>query len=245
VFAVIESDIFTAHESLHDTDDTASMGQQLHEIITMTGPTLVVEPIAHIQTRNRVGGEALARFPGAASTREWFELADQLGMRNDLELRILGDVIEQTPFARGFLSVNISTDALLDPRCLPLLQSVDGAELVVELTDTDSLSRTAELQRQLAAVRELGIRIAVHVSTLDAETNRLVAQLEPDLVKLDPSLSAALARGEIDTAAAQSFKTYCRRYGVFVVAVGVRSEAELVTLHGAGADAMQGRHLRL
>lgn len=239
---MIESDIYA--ESLHDTVTVEQMGQQLHDIITMTGPTLIVEPIAHIQTRNRVGGEALARFPGEASTLEWFDVAAELGLRNDLELRILGDVIEQTPFARGFLAVNISTDALLDPRCLPLLQTVDGAELVVELTDTDSISRTAEVQRQLAAVRELGIRIAVHVSTLDAETNRLITHLEPDLVKLDPSLSASLASGEIDTAAAQSFKTYCRRYGVFVVAVGVRSEAELVTLHGAGADAMQGRNLR-
>lgn len=241
---MIESDVVTESESRLAGATAASMHAQLHTIIA-TGPTLVVEPISHIQTRNRVGGEALARFPGPAGPLEWFQAAQSAGVRNDLELRILGDVIEQAAFASGFLAVNVSTDALLDPRCLSLLEVADGAELVIELTDTDSIGRTAELPRRLAAIRDLGVRLAVHVSTLDAETNRLVMQLEPDLVKLDPALSATLAMGGVDDAAAQSFKTYCRRYGVFVVAVGVQSEAELVTLHAAGADAVQGRNLHV
>jgi EAL domain-containing protein (putative c-di-GMP-specific phosphodiesterase class I) len=225
--------------------DVDRVRRQLVEIVSTTGPTLVVEPIVHIQSRTEVGGEALARFPGAIGTREWFRIADAFGVKTDLELRIISDVAEQAAAADGFLSANVSPETLFDPRCAEVLQQRTGAELVLELTDHESVPKLTVLRRHLDDLRNLGVRVAVHVSAFGVDTTRLLMLAAPDVVKLDPSLSAGLSQGAHDSTAASNFFAYCRHEGVFIVAVGVSSPRELLALHDRGVDAVQGRHLDL
>ena len=217
---------------------------ELYRLVSGTRPTVAVEPIVHIQSRTRVGGEALARFPGSASTKEWFDTADALGLKTELEMRIIEEVVRNTTVGRGFISVNVSPETLLDPRCLPLLASADGAELVVEMTDHESVPSLSLLRPHLDAIRDAGVRVAVHVSSFGTEITRLLMLTNPDVVKLDPPLSAAIVAGGHQTAAARNFFSYCRRHGVFIVAVGVGDD-DLAKLHDAGADAVQGRSLSI
>jgi EAL domain-containing protein (putative c-di-GMP-specific phosphodiesterase class I) len=225
--------------------DVDRLRRELAEIVATTGPSLVVEPIVHIQSRIEVGGEALARFPGSIGTREWFRIADAFGVKTDLELRIIADVAAQATSSEGFLSANVSPETLFDPRCADVLQRQTGAELVLELTDHESVPKLTVLRRHLDELRNLGVRVAVHVSSFGVDTTRLLMLAAPDVVKLDPSLSAGLSHGAHDSTAASNFFAYCRHEGVFVVAVGVCSPNELAALHDRGVDAAQGRHLDL
>ncbi|MCB0965269.1 MAG: EAL domain-containing protein [Ilumatobacter sp.] len=218
--------------------------EELYRLVSDTRPTVAVEPIIHIQSRTRVGGEALARFPGSASTHEWFRTADALGLKTELEMRIIEEVVRNSQTGRGFISVNVSPDTLLDPRCLPLLKSADGAELVVEMTDHESVPSLSLLRPHLDAIRDAGVRVAVHVSSFGTDITRLLMLTNPDVVKLDPPLSASIVAGGQQHASARNFFSYCRRHGVFIVAVGV-GDGDLPALHDAGADAVQGRQLSL
>ena len=218
--------------------------QELYRLVSDTRPTVAVEPIVHIQSRTRVGGEALTRFPGSASTQEWFSTAEALGLKTELEMRIIEEVVCNTTVRSGFISVNVSPATLLDPRCLPLLASADGAEVVVEMTDHESVPSLSLLRPHLDAIRDVGVRVAVHVSSFGTEITRLLMLTNPDVVKLDPPLSAAIVAGGHQTAAARNFFSYCRRHGVFIVAVGV-GDNDLAKLHDAGADAVQGRALSI
>jgi EAL domain-containing protein (putative c-di-GMP-specific phosphodiesterase class I) len=225
--------------------DVDRLRNELADIVATTGPTLVVEPIVHIQSRTQVGGEALARFPGSIATREWFAIADAFGVKTDLELRIISDVAAKATAADGFLSANVSPETLFDPRCADVLQQRTGAEVVLELTDHESVPKLTVLRRHLDDLRDLGVRVAVHVSSFGVDTTRLLMLAAPDVVKLDPSLSAGLSQGAHDSIAASNFFAYCRQEGVFVVAVGVTSKHELAALHDRGVDAAQGRQLDL
>ena len=214
---------------------------QFVDLINKMVPSIVFDPIVHIQSGAHVGDEALARFPGSATPAEWFRSAHALGVGDDLELRVLGEVIGRLDQRSGFVGVNVSPQVLVDPRCVDLLRASQGAELVVELTDQTAAPRLPVLRARFDEIRDLGIRVAVHVSEFGLATTQTVMLAQPDVVKLDPDLTAAVATGRAMSTVADNFFTYCRHEGVFVVAVGVERREQLAVLRDRGVDATQGR----
>lgn len=221
--------------------DIAELRDRLADLIKGTGPSVTFQSITHIQSRADVGAEALARFPGSLPTAAWFRLAHALEVGADLELRILHEVVERLDDRpSGFVGVNLSPQALLDPRCMEILSRARGAELVIEITDQTVMPRMTLLKARLDEVRDLGIRIAVHVSEFGLDTLQTVMLARPDVVKLDPPITSALATGRARSTTADNFFTYCRQAGVFVVAVGIETREQLAELHDVGVDAFQG-----
>lgn len=224
-----------------DGAEVERLRSRLVDLITGTGPGLHLQPVIHIQSGVRVGVEALARFPGGMPTPEWFRTAHGLGVGADLELRILDEVMQRLDqCGPGFVGVNLSTSVLLDPRTVELLERGVDAELVIEITDQTVLPKLSVLRTRFDEIRHLGIRIAVHVSEFGLATMQLLMIARPDVVKLDPPLTAAIAAGRAGSATADNLFTFCRQEGVFVIAVGVETRAQLAALQDAGVDAYQG-----
>lgn len=214
---------------------------RLVDLITGTGPGLILQPVIHIQSGAQVGAEALTRFPGSMSTADWFRTAHALGVGADLELRIAQEVIQHLDRRpAGFVGVNLSPGVLLDPRALGVLREAADAELVVEITDQTVMPKLSVLRSRLDELRRLGIRVALHVSEFGVATMQLLTLARPDVIKLDPPLTAAVTAGRARTTAAENLFTFCRQEGVFVVAVGVETRQQLEVLQHAGVDAYQG-----
>lgn len=214
---------------------------RLVDLITGTGPGLILQPVIHIQSGAQVGAEALTRFPGSMSTADWFRTAHALGVGADLELRIAQEVIQHLDRRpAGFVGVNLSPGVLLDPRALGVLREAADAELVVEITDQTVMPKLSVLRSRLDELRRLGIRVALHVSEFGVATMQLLTLARPDVIKLDPPLTAAVTAGRARTTAAENLFTVCRQEGVFVVAVGVETRQQLEVLQHAGVDAYQG-----
>lgn len=199
------------------------------------------DPIVHLQTGAVVGSEALAAFPGQLSTLAWFSVAHAMGIGVDLELSMLDAVIERyRAETTGFVGVNASAEALVDPRVLERLSDVDDDRVVIELTGQTSLPSLGRLRMAIEKVRATGARLAIHVADLGPASLRSITSLEPDLIKLDPKLTSELAAGDVDTAAARNFFERCRHDGIFVVAVGIERADQLRALEGKSVDAYQG-----
>lgn len=214
---------------------------RLVDLITGTGPGLILQPVVHIQSGAQVGAEALARFPGSMTTGEWFRTAHALGVGADLELRILHEVIgrlDRRP--GGFVGVNLSPSVLLDPRSIELLARAADAELMIEITDQTVMPKLSVLRTRLDEVRQLGIRVAIHVSEFGLSTMQLLMIARPDVIKLDPPITAAVAAGRARSTTAENLFTFCRQEGVFVIAVGVETRQQLAALQDSGVDAYQG-----
>lgn len=214
---------------------------RLIDLITGTGPGLVLQPITHIQSGVQVGAEALARFPGSMTTAEWFRTAHAVGVGADLELRILHEVVQRRDDrGPGFVGVNISPSVLLDPRSSAILSEAADAELVIEITDQTVMPKLSVLRSRLDEIRREGIRIAIHVSEFGLASMQLLVLTRPDVIKLDPPITAAVAAGRARSATADNLFRFCRQEGVFVVAVGVETRQQLEALQDAGVDAYQG-----
>lgn len=234
----------TLHDRADDTPASVEVGdvrERLAALIDGPGPGLVLQPVVHIQSGVQVGAEALARFPGPMPTAAWFRAAHDIDVGIDLELRILREVVQLLgDRVAGFVGVNLSPGAVLDARSTELLARAADAELVIEITDQTVVPKLSMLRARLDAVRQLGIRVAVHVSEFGPATTQLLTLSRPDVVKFDPVLTAALAGGRTEPALAADLFTFCRQEGVFVVAVGVETPDQLAALQHAGVDAYQG-----
>lgn len=214
---------------------------RLIDLITGTGPGLLLQPVTHIQSGVQVGAEALARFPGSMTTAEWFRTAHAVGVGEDLELRILHEVVKRLDGrSPGFVGVNLSPMVLLDPRSNDLLRKASDAELLIEITDQTVMPKLSVLRARLDEVRQLGVRVAIHVSEFGLATMQSLILARPDVVKLDPPITAAVAAGRAGSASAENLFRFCRQEGVFVVAVGVETRQQLDALQDAGVDAYQG-----
>lgn len=221
--------------------EVEQLRDRLVDLITGTGPGLILQPVIHIQSGAQVGAEALTRFPGSMSTADWFRTAHALGVGADLELRIVHEVIQHLDRRpAGFVGVNLSPSVLLDPRAIDVLRRAADAELVIEITDQTVMPKLSVLRSRLDEVRQLGIRVAVHVSEFGLETMQMLMIARPDVIKLDPPLTAAVAAGRARSTTADNLFTFCRQEGVFVVAVGVETRQQLDALQHAGVDAYQG-----
>ena len=224
-----------------DGIETPALRDRLIDVITGTGPGLLLQPVTHIQSGVQVGAEALARFPGSMTTAEWFQVAHALEVGADLELRVLQEVVQRLDQrGPGFVGVNLSPGVLLDPRSMGILRGACDVELVIEITDQTVMPKLSVLRSRLDEVRRLGIRVAIHVSEFGLATMQLLTIARPDVVKLDPPISAAVAAGRAGSATAGNLFTFCRQEGVFVVAVGVETREQLDGLLDAGVDAYQG-----
>jgi EAL domain-containing protein (putative c-di-GMP-specific phosphodiesterase class I) len=224
-----------------------ALRDELIELIQGTGPSIAYESIVHVQSGEEVGAEALARFPGRLTTGEWFKFAHAVGIGDDLELRVIYEVLrEQQSQAvtrdsqRRIIGINVSPKVFVDPRFLELIRKFGDDHIVIELTEQTTAPTIAKLRAQIAEVRAQGVDVAIHVSSFDDEALRVLLVAEPSMVKLGVALTTALADGEIDSAHARSFFARCRRAGVIIVAVGVERTEQLRALEPLGVDAYQG-----
>lgn len=219
---------------------------ELIELIQGAGPSIAYEAIVHVQSGQEVGAEALARFPGRLTTAEWFKFAHAVGIGDDLELRVIHEVLQQQSQAaargteRQITGINVSPKVFIDPRFLELIRKFGDDRIVIELTEQTTSPTIAKLRAQIAEVRAQGVDVAIHVSSFDDEALRCLLVAEPSMVKLGVALTTALADGAVDSAHARSFFARCRRAGVIIVAVGVERTQQLRALEPLGVDAYQG-----
>ena len=99
--------------------------------------------------------EALARFRGhtTSSPLYWFELANELGLRDELELACLREALTLLGHqpAGTLLSVNLSGSLLLDSRTSELIAgTAERGGLILELTENSLLEDTPGVQAEIA-----------------------------------------------------------------------------------------------
>ena len=203
--------------------------------------SLVYQPIVDLQRAELVGYEALARLPGEDDTQAWFDRALARGVRTDLELLVLEQVVDRLPAvpAGRFLSVNVSLDAVADERTQALVAraGVHASRLLLELTDTLPLDDASGLLAAVEPLRQHGVRVAVHVGPWHQALESL-STLRPDVVKLRSRSGAGQLGHEV--ALAESVAQYSGSLGASVVVTVLEAADDLLTVSDAHAAMAQG-----
>jgi EAL domain-containing protein (putative c-di-GMP-specific phosphodiesterase class I)/CheY-like chemotaxis protein len=204
------------------------------------------QPIVRWSDRSVYGYEGLLRSaePRMVRPDEMLLAARVLGRLPELG-RMARETVaasaEEAPLG-ALLFVNVHpwdlhAEDLTDPSA-PLARI--ASRVVLEITERSSLADVLGLRDRIAALRRAGYRIAVDDLGAGAAGFASIAELEPDLVKLDRSLVCGLHLDPARTRLVRAMVGLCRELGIETVAEGVEEAGERDALAGAGCDLLQG-----
>ena len=220
---------------------------RLRTAVRGEGLSTVFQPIVDVESNLPVGFEALTRFslkPHRPPDR-WFEEAAAAGLGVELELAAIHQALRHLPHVPepAYLSLNVSPATAVSGRLDAVLRNVPAHRIFLELTEHAVIDTYDDLLDALRRLRGRGVRLAVDDAGAGYASFRHVLCLQPDLIKLDVTLTRDVDVDAPRRALAAALITFAQQTGSAIVAEGVETASELRTLRALGVTAAQGYHL--
>ncbi|MGE0717766.1 MAG: EAL domain-containing protein [Alphaproteobacteria bacterium] len=212
--------------------------------------TMAFQPIVDIATGRIDAHEALVRGPGgegagavlAQVTSDNLYAFDQACRVKAIELAA-GLGID------GHLNINFLPNAVYEPRAC-IRRTLEAAQrtgfpqhrLTFELVEQESISDFVHTKRIIEEYRRLGFQVALDDFGTGHSNLLHVAELRPDIVKIDRALVSGCDAGGDRLAIVRAIVGMSRDIGFKIVAEGVERPEEVRALRDAGVRFMQGFH---
>jgi EAL domain-containing protein (putative c-di-GMP-specific phosphodiesterase class I)/DNA-binding NarL/FixJ family response regulator len=219
-------------------------GARVQAAINGSALSMMFQPIVSIQGGGVVGVEALARFDREPqqSPDVWFMDAVASGLGTELDLAAAGAalaILPQLP-ADIDLFVNVVPETLFSKGFEELVAATPGERVVLELTEHAPVHDYDRLARTVERLRAEGFRIAVDDVGAGYSSFRHLLTVRPDVLKIDISLCRSIESDRARQVIAASIASLGRELDATVVAEGIETAAELVTMRGLGVHNAQG-----
>jgi EAL domain-containing protein (putative c-di-GMP-specific phosphodiesterase class I)/DNA-binding NarL/FixJ family response regulator len=208
---------------------------------------IVFQPIVSLAEDRVVGVEALSRF-GTKPRRSpdaWFDDAVAVGLGIELDLsaarkalRILPDLPDDVD-----LFLNVGPESIVSDGFAELMAGVEGASVVLELTEHAPVKDYERLRAFIDALRGSGFRVAVDDVGAGYASLRHILNVRPDVLKIDISLCRFVEADRARQVLAGALASLGRELGATVVAEGIETGAELQAIRDLGVDGAQGYYL--
>jgi EAL domain-containing protein (putative c-di-GMP-specific phosphodiesterase class I)/ActR/RegA family two-component response regulator len=208
---------------------------------------IVFQPICALDTLEPQGYEALSRFPGPPQRgpEHWFREASEVGLSIELELvaveralTYLADIPKH-----AYMSINVSPATVVSAAFKRTLAGAPAERIVVEITEHAPIADYDTFNAGLADVRELGMRLAIDDAGSGFASLRHILRLEPEFIKLDITLIAAIESDRSQQALAAGIISFADGIGATVVAEGIEHAEALEALRALRVPYGQGFHL--
>ncbi|GAA4961823.1 hypothetical protein GCM10023225_01800 [Kineococcus glutinatus] len=215
------------------------------------------QPLVRLADGGLCGVEALVRWQhpvrGLLPPSEFIELAERSGLVRELGAWVLEAAVEQAAaWARDAempdveVSVNLSARQLTDPALVGTVTAalarhgLDPRLLVLEVTETALVNDPDVAAAALAALKGLGIGIAVDDFGTGYASLTYLQQFPVDELKIDRSFVSGLGTSDGDSAIVTTCVQLAHAVGVRAVAEGVETQAQRDALRDMGCDVGQG-----
>jgi EAL domain-containing protein (putative c-di-GMP-specific phosphodiesterase class I) len=205
-----------------------------------------LQPIVNLSrpTRTPVGFEALARFRTTPyePPNVWLERAGQAGLQHELELSCVRAALALLALlpASAYLAVNVSPETLVSPEFARILADAPANRIVVEVTEHAIVREYESLVHVIGGLREQGLRLAVDDAGAGFASFRHVLELGPEIIKLDTHLIRGIHQDRSREALVRSLVSFAADVGATLVAEGIESGEDLMTLCDAHVPFGQG-----
>lgn len=210
--------------------------------------TFAYQPIADIQSGSVFAYEALVRGPkgeGACAVLDSIEpdklhcfdhharlealsLACKLGLRTKISLNCLPGTIEEIPS---------TLDELVD---IASTLGIPHTALLVEITESEAINKPNAFGEFLSRYRSRGVNFAIDDFGAGYSGLNILADFQPDLIKLDMNLVRNIDRAGPRQAIARAVLQVCDDLGIQVIAEGVETVGEYHWLRRVGVRLFQG-----
>jgi len=212
---------------------------------------MAFQPIVSVAERRVFAYEALVRGAdgsGAASVLERLDDSnrysfDQLCRVTAIEQAAALDLAR----AGALLSINFLPNAVYRPEvCIGTTLATakrvgfPTSNIIFEFTESEQTADTAHVQSIIRAYDEMGFMTAIDDFGAGFSGLNLLADFQPDIIKLDMGLVRNLDHDRIRRTIVGSIVGAAQELGITVVAEGVETVGEYAALCDVGIDLMQG-----
>ncbi|MDX6700518.1 MAG: hypothetical protein QOF26_744 [Baekduia sp.] len=212
-------------------------------LMAMEGGSVPIGCEALLRWDHPVRGELL---PGA-----FLRIAEDDGLIVPIGAWVLEESCRQLAVWRAqgrdlWVSVNVSARQLGQADFVAVVEralretGVPASAICLEVTETAVLRRPDVARRALAALRRMGVRVALDDFGLGYSSLTHLKALPVDVVKVDRSFVADLVGSTEDRAVVEAVLTLARRMGLTVIAEGVETAAQDDLLREMGCPVVQG-----
>ena len=209
---------------------------------------MAFQPVVDVPGRRIVAHEARVRGPGREGAA-WVLAQDCEGGAPALDVACQVKAIEVA--ARlgltGRLGINVLPAAIDEPRtavrtvlAAAARTGFDPAQITIELVGTGAPPAPAGLEQVIHAYRREGFGIALDNFASGYASLAALAELEPEMIKLDRRVVRACDQDHKRLAIISALVGLGAAIGTTVVAVGVERDTEAAALLSVGVRHMQG-----
>jgi len=207
----------------------------------------VFQPIVELATGTTLAVEALSRFgtePGRTPD-QWFADATLLGLGAELELVALMAALRHLDeLDQGWvMALNVSPATIFTSDFRDLTADIDLNRVAFEITEHQPIDDYEALAAATATLRARGARLCVDDAGAGYASFRHILKLDPDVIKLDISLTRGVDSDPVKRALAASLVRFANDIDAAITAEGIETQAELDVLHDLGIRYGQGRYI--
>jgi diguanylate cyclase (GGDEF)-like protein/PAS domain S-box-containing protein len=235
--------------------DRLMLRSDLQRAIRTDELRLVFQPTIDLRSGDVRGFEALCRWDhplrGVISPSEFVPIAEETGMVHALDSWVLveacrvGAALQREDFTPT-IAVNVSSAQLSTPEfVVDLLAALDQSglspdRLLLEITETSVLRDVERVIPRLAALRTLGVRVAVDDFGTGYSSLAYLSRLPLDVLKIDKSFVDRVLSDAQGASVAQAVLDMSNSLGLTTVGEGVESPDQATWLREAGCTLGQG-----
>jgi diguanylate cyclase (GGDEF)-like protein len=233
------------------TGPSSDLAVAIRETLVPGGIRAALQPVVRLGDRTVLGYEALCRFAprqGLRNPDELFAGAAITGLEREVEAACLVAAFAAAPQATpATLFVNVAVATLVEGRSaadrlsrLAETSGISPSEVVLEVSERTPVDDLTRLRRVVADLRQRGFRIAIDDAGAGHASMLVIAEVEPEFVKIDRLLIHGVNVSAARRALVVSLLSFGAHIGARVVAEGIETEAELQTLLSMGVQFGQG-----
>ena len=224
----------------------------LLEILQHRRLNALFQPILDLKEGKFIGFEGLIRGPAGSplhSPISLFGAVQQCGLSPEMEMLSRQTVLEA--FAQlclpGKLFLNTSPDALTHPyfRNGHTLQymnklGLSPEQVIIELTENHPIYDYEAMRSALLHYRSMGFKIALDDLGEGFSSLRLWSELRPDYIKIDKHFVQGVDTDPVKMEFLKAIQCIAESCGTHVIAEGVETTGELMTVRDIGIQFGQG-----
>lgn len=248
---------FAAYEPslLHDDTRirTQTMAEQIVSALNQRRIEIALEPIVHATSRTPFFHEALLRMRledgSLVAPAAIFPIAEKVGLVQLLDHRVLElALVRLTADSNLSLSVNMSTATVHDSdwptraHAVFALHPGMAERLTIEITETCVIEDIAATRRAIAAMKRLGVKVAMDDFGAGHTSFRNLRSLDFDLLKIDGAFVQNLARSADDRFFVRTLVDLAHHLAIPIVAEWVEDAETAELLASWGVDYFQGNY---
>ena len=220
---------------------------------------LYYQPIKWLNSNGLKGFEALIRWQdeklGWVNPERFIAMAEEIGKVDKISHWVRLTALKQAKkwheqgIAFGRISVNLSPLELQNPKLIRLLEQEvhhTGARfdwIEIEVTETAVLKNPTVAIDILHRIKQLGFTVSIDDFGTGYSSLVYLKQIPADTVKIDREFVKNVPADKGDLAIDKSIIDLCHALGKVVVAEGVETHEQLVTLTSLGCDSIQGYYI--